>query len=228
MKVNLVKTDGIEIENVYQEMFFKVLHLKKTLFSFKDKEGNLYFKEGNNSNNNLWKKTSFDVATSKIIEEEQEEFTFIEIFTKFLNDTELYKDILPITFSELNKKIEEQFSSFIKKDLNHFLIFTLLFYVFIQKNGEININSDSLTTKDLKILADFSDLDSKDYSKFFSNCFEIKNLNIEKCIQNILCKQDKKNINKLNLFFDKKVKLPGKYLIKHFELLLEGMVKEFI
>jgi len=229
--ISLTEKNKNNKEDIFFEILEKIFFFKKTFFSFKDKEGTLFYRKDNASNKSKsikWTPTKYDKEKDQLIEGKEVSLSFKEIFEEHNENSLLHKTI-PISFSKLKELYKKEFEKIYKK--NGMLILKILFmFENSKENKDIEIYKDNLTKEELKIIEELNKIETKkeqmEYLKSFSKD-KYEEEYLYKWIEKIY-KTDIKAINKINSYFEGRVQLPGKYLVKHNELILKMFIKEKI
>lgn len=220
--ITLSKNGGKILTDVYDDIMLKIFFFDKTFFSFKSSNGILYYRDSG-SREIQWTEAIFDVESGSLRDGEKKEIDFLEIFNTHISDVVLDESI-PFTFAQLKGLYQTHLNKFYKKSPD--LLITLLFYVLINKENRILINSSKLTKDDKEVIDKLTSLDYESQIKFMYSLIKhtFKDELFEKFLANMFSKKDSKMLSKINTFFDGKVNLPGKYLVKHNELILESLL----
>jgi len=216
----------LRLDDVYNEIINQIFFFHKTFYSFRDKNGTLYYRDSN-STEPVWKEAIFDKESGDVKDGKIISIDFLTIFKKYIPDVILDNNI-PLTFDDLSKKYKEVFEKNIKNSQT--LILNILFFNLIKNIDEFVFNKKDLSNEDISLVNTLNDFEDKSEQILFLKKY-IKKKYDSNLLEDILMKiygKDNKTLSKINIFFDSRVNLPGKYLIKHNELIMSSIFFENI
>jgi hypothetical protein len=221
--VELSNKSGQDINQVFFDILSKIFFFNKTFYSFKSSNGILYYRDSDDKHL-LWKEAIYNKETQTVDDGKKVRMNIQEIFTQHLKDIVLDNNI-ELSYLELSHKYKEVLFKYYKS--NQVAIINVLFYKNIEKKDSLVINKQGLSKEDIAFFNELNNISSSDEFNKFLKGFLNKKFNekvFEKFLSDIYSKKDSKLLSKINSFFDSRVTLPGKYLIKHNELILEQLL----
>lgn len=243
LDLSIVSADKITgkefiLNNAYRSILNRVFYFKSTFFGFK--VDTKFYSRDISSQTDIWKIKQVNKVEGKngndfqIEELGEEKIDFIEVFERYLKDA-TFEEKSDLTLFDLEKNYKSYFQKYIPKH-TEIIIYILDNYfntsVFnckekLLKNNQMLFLESELTKEDIAFINKFNSCKSfmlqieyiktfiqkkhnpkkeTDIKEIFKKCYNYKDIN---------------NIKKINTFFSK-INIPGKYVIRHNELLLEN------